>query len=50
MNGGGGVSPEQGKTGSMRFRMSPSQAVGLTLTANFVVWTLIIAVGVHYLT
>lgn len=30
--------------------MSPSQAVLATVAANFVVWTLIIAVGVHYLT
>jgi hypothetical protein len=29
--------------------MSPSQAVLATITANFVVWTLIIAAGVHYL-
>jgi len=30
--------------------MSPTQAVAFTLTANFVVWVLIIAVGVHYFT
>jgi hypothetical protein len=34
----------------MRFRMSPTQAVAATITANFVVWTLIIVAGVHYLT
>jgi hypothetical protein len=28
--------------------MSPTQAVALTLTGNFFVWGLIIAVGVHY--
>ncbi len=33
----------------MRFRMSPAQAVAVTVTANFIVWSLIIAAGVHYL-
>lgn len=33
----------------MRFRMSPARAVLATITVNFVVWTLIIAAGVHYL-
>lgn len=32
----------------MRLRISPAQAVVATITANFVVWTLIIAAGVHY--
>lgn len=30
--------------------MSPTQAIAVAVTANFMVWTLIIAVGVHYLT
>jgi hypothetical protein len=30
--------------------MTPTQAVALTLTGNFLVWGVIIAVGVHYLT
>lgn len=34
----------------MKRHFSPTQAVSLTIAANFVVWTLIIAVGVHYFT
>ncbi len=34
----------------MRFSMSPTKAVALTLTGNFIVWGLIIAAGMHYLT
>lgn len=33
----------------MKRLFSPTQAVVLTIAANFVVWTVIIAVGVHYL-
>lgn len=33
----------------MKVRISPAQAVAVTITANFLVWTLIIAAGVHYL-